>query len=126
MAIYTKDTSNECPDTSFSFIDHYSDVLFCEAEYPVACYVGSKMLPNLAQRGKFRNAPSACSEDRNFQGFASLLKYQSLIVGELFRRFIFRLEVYSKPFGSLANYALHFNHMFIYYLLPLLLFIPFQ
>jgi hypothetical protein len=31
------------------------------------------MWQNLTQRGKFRNAPSACGGDRSFQGFASLL-----------------------------------------------------
>jgi hypothetical protein len=29
---------------------------------------------NLSRRRKFRNAPSACGGDRNFQGFASLLE----------------------------------------------------
>jgi hypothetical protein len=33
---------------------------------------------NLIRRRKFRNAPSACGGDRNFQGFASLLEAMSL------------------------------------------------
>jgi len=30
---------------------------------------------NLFRRKKFRNAPSACGGNRNFQGFASLLEF---------------------------------------------------
>ena len=59
--------------------------LFCEAEYPVACCVGSKMMQNLAQRGKFRNARSAYSGDRNFQGFASLLSSDRCLLSLLFQ-----------------------------------------
>jgi hypothetical protein len=33
---------------------------------------------NLSRRRKFRNAPSACGGDRNFQGFASVTELSRL------------------------------------------------
>jgi hypothetical protein len=38
----------------------------------LAAWVPS-MWQNLTRRGNFRNTPSACGGDRDFQGFASLL-----------------------------------------------------
>ena len=42
------------------------------------------MWQNLAQRGNFRNTPSACRGDRNFQGFASLLEKNGLHLKKIF------------------------------------------
>jgi hypothetical protein len=42
------------------------------------------MWQNLTQRGNFRNAPSACGGDRNFEGFASLLKRLNIYLNRYF------------------------------------------
>ena len=45
------------------------------SEYPVACYVGSELYEKSVPIGaKFRNPPSACGGDRNFEDFSNLFE----------------------------------------------------
>ena len=44
------------------------------AEYPVACCGVPRLSKTRPEGAKFRNTPSACSGDRNFEGFANLFK----------------------------------------------------
>ncbi len=43
-----------------------SEILLCEAEYPVACYGVPRSSKTRSEGEKFRNTPSACCGDRNF------------------------------------------------------------